>query len=77
MKDTIVPSVVRTPVGKLLGAFKNVSATDLGVVAAKEAMRRAGVREEEIQEVIVGVTNSSRSRDWRICESGSGGGKGH
>jgi acetyl-CoA C-acetyltransferase len=62
MKDIIVASVVRTAVGKLLGAFKDVSAIDLGVAAAKEAMRRAGVRGNEIQEVVMGCTHQEGLR---------------
>ena len=57
MKEIVIASVVRTPAGRLLGAFKDVSAVDLGIVAGKEAMRRASLKEDEIQEVIIGCTH--------------------
>jgi acetyl-CoA C-acetyltransferase len=62
MKEIVIASVVRTPVGKLLGAFKEVPAVDLGIVAAKEAMRRAGVAEKDIEEVIIGSTHQEGLR---------------
>jgi acetyl-CoA C-acetyltransferase len=62
MKEIVIASVVRTPVGKLLGAFKEVPAVDLGTVAAREAMRRGGVKENEIQEVIIGSTHQEGLR---------------
>lgn len=54
MKKVVIASAVRTPVGSFGGAFKNVSAVELGVTAAKEALNRAGVKAEDVQEVIVG-----------------------
>ena len=53
--DTIViASIARTPVGSFNGAFANVPAHELGAVAVKEAMDRAGVKGEEVDEVILG-----------------------
>lgn len=74
MKDIVIASVVRTPVGKLLGAFKDVPAVDLGIVAAEEAMKRAGVGKDEIQEVIVGCTHQEglRPNPARQISIGSG-----
>lgn len=54
MKKVVIASAVRTPVGSFGGAFKNVSAVKLGVTAAKEALNRAGIQPEDVQEVIVG-----------------------
>jgi len=47
-------SAVRTPIGKFGGALASCSAADMGVVAAKAAMERAGVRPEQIDETIFG-----------------------
>lgn len=54
MKNIVIASAVRTPVGSFGGAYKNVSAVDLGVVAAKEAIARAGLKPEDIDEAIIG-----------------------
>jgi len=47
-------SAVRTPIGKFGGALASCSAADMGVVAAKAAMERAGVQPEQIEETIFG-----------------------
>src|SRR5581483_1924538 len=47
-------SAVRTPIGKFGGSLVSCTAADLGVVAAKAAIERAGVRPEQIEETIFG-----------------------
>lgn len=54
MTKVVIASAARTPVGSFGGAFKNVTAIELGKIAAKEAIRRAGVDPAKIDEVIVG-----------------------
>ncbi|WP_215508984.1 acetyl-CoA C-acetyltransferase [Peptoniphilus sp. EMRHCC_23] len=54
MKNVVIVSAARTPVGSFGGAFKGVSAVDLGVAAAKEAIKRAGIKAEDIEEAIIG-----------------------
>ncbi len=54
MKEVVIASAVRTPVGSYGGVFKNVSAVDLGSIAVKEAMARAKVEPKMIQELIFG-----------------------
>jgi len=54
MRKAIIVSACRTPVGKFLGSLKEVRAPELGAIVVKEAVRRAGVRPEEIDEVIMG-----------------------
>ena len=44
----------RTPIGKFLGSFANTSAVDLGVAATKEALTRAAIEPEQVQETIFG-----------------------
>jgi acetyl-CoA C-acetyltransferase len=44
----------RTPIGRFLGSLAEVPAVELGTVAAVEALRRAGVAAEDVQETIVG-----------------------
>ncbi|HWO94865.1 MAG TPA: acetyl-CoA C-acetyltransferase [Bacillus sp. (in: firmicutes)] len=54
MGKTVILSGVRTPFGKLGGALSSLSASQLGGIAVKEAIRRAGVQPDDIDEVILG-----------------------
>ena len=54
MTEAFILSGARTPVGKLLGVFKNLSAIDLGVIAARAAIERAGIDAALVDEVIMG-----------------------
>lgn len=53
-KEAVIISAVRTPVGKFLGALKGFKATELGAIAVREAVKRAGVSPEDVDEVIMG-----------------------
>src|SRR5690242_9735001 len=54
IKQAVIISAVRTPVGKLLGALKSFKATELGAIVVREAVKRAGVAPEDVDEVIMG-----------------------
>lgn len=54
MRDVVIVSAVRTPVGSFAGALSKLSSVDLGVIAAKEAIKRAGITPEQIDEVFIG-----------------------
>src|SRR5213596_1169051 len=54
IKEAVIISAVRTPVGKFLGALKSFKATDLGAIVVRESVRRAGVKPEDVDEVIMG-----------------------
>lgn len=54
MREVVIVSAVRTPIGTFGGSFKDVSAIQLGSIAVKEAMARANVKPEMIEEVIFG-----------------------
>jgi acetyl-CoA C-acetyltransferase len=53
-KEAVIISAVRTPTGKFQGALKGFSATDLGAMVVRESVRRAKVRPEDVDEVILG-----------------------
>src|ERR687890_1811500 len=53
-RESVIISAVRTPTGKFQGALKDFSATDLGALVVRESVRRAGVRPEDVDEVIMG-----------------------
>jgi acetyl-CoA C-acetyltransferase len=52
--EAVILSAARTPIGKFQGALSSVPATQLGAIAVKAAVERAGIRAEEIEEVIMG-----------------------
>ena len=54
MRKVVIASAVRTPVGSFGGAFKTLTSVDLGVIAAKEAMKRAKVTPDMVDEVLLG-----------------------
>jgi acetyl-CoA acyltransferase 2 len=59
--EIVVLGGARTPFGKFGGSFKDVSATDLGVAAAKGALDASGVQPDQVQHVVFGnVIQSSR-----------------
>lgn len=54
MREVVIVGAARTPIGSYGGSLASLSAIDLGVIAAKEAMNRAGIKPEMVDEVIVG-----------------------
>ena len=54
MPGSVIVSTARTPIGKLSGALASLSAQDLGGVAIKGALERAGVGAEQVDYVIMG-----------------------
>jgi len=54
VRDVFILSAVRTPIGKFGGSLASLTAADIGVVAAKAAMQRAGVQPDQIEETIFG-----------------------
>jgi len=54
MPEAVILSAVRTPIGRFLGGLADVPAPRLGAVVVREAVQRAGVRPEEVDEVILG-----------------------
>ena len=54
MKDIVIVDGARTPMAEYNGHFSDISAIDLGAIAAKEALARSGSSPEDIDHVIVG-----------------------
>ena len=54
MERAVILEGARTPVGKFLGSFAETPAVELGEVAAKEALRRAGVEADQVDQTIIG-----------------------
>ena len=54
LNDIVAISAVRTPMGKFGGTLKDIPAYDLGAVALKEAINRASITGEQVDDVILG-----------------------
>jgi len=54
MREVVVTSAVRTPIGNFLGSLSTFSATELGAMAIVEAVKRSGIQKEDVDEVILG-----------------------
>lgn len=54
MREVVIVSACRTPIGSFGGSLKNVSAADLGAITVKEAVKRAGIAPELVDEVVYG-----------------------
>ena len=52
--DVFIVGAARTPIGKFLGGYATLKASDLGAVAIREAMKRAGVAGDQVDELIMG-----------------------
>ena len=54
MKEVVIVSACRKPIGSFGGSLKSVSAADLGAITVKEAIKRAGIAPEMVEEVVYG-----------------------
>src|SRR5205085_1382936 len=54
MEDIYIVGAVRTPIGKFGGTLAKTPATDLGALVIKDVLKRAGVKPEQVSEVIMG-----------------------
>lgn len=54
LNEAVIISAARTPVGKFLGSLKGFTAPQLGAIVVREAVKRAGVKPEDVDEVIMG-----------------------
>jgi acetyl-CoA C-acetyltransferase len=58
MKEVVISSAVRTPIGSFQGALATMTAPELGAVAVREAIRRAGAQPEQVERVYMGCVLS-------------------
>ncbi|PTQ93643.1 acetyl-CoA C-acetyltransferase [Mucilaginibacter yixingensis] len=59
MKDVVIVSATRTPIGAFGGSLSGLSATQLGAIAIKSAVERSGLKPDQIQEVYFGNVMSA------------------
>ncbi|MBX7152801.1 acetyl-CoA C-acyltransferase, partial [bacterium] len=54
MKEVVIVSAVRTPIGTFQGSLSSINATRLGALVVEEAIKRAGIQKTDVDEVIMG-----------------------
>ncbi|BBO90330.1 acetyl-CoA C-acetyltransferase [Desulfosarcina ovata] len=54
MQEAVIVSAVRTPLGSFNGSLTGIGATDLGAIVIEEAIRRAGIEKNDVNEVLMG-----------------------
>lgn len=59
MEDAVILSAVRTPVGRYAGVLKDIRPDDLGALVLAEAIKRAGVSADAVEDVIMGCANQA------------------
>jgi acetyl-CoA C-acetyltransferase len=55
MREAVIVSAVRTPLGSFNGSLGNIGGTRLGAIVIEEAVKRAGIEKESVNEVIMGM----------------------
>ena len=55
MKEAVIVSAVRTPLGNFNGSLGRIGATNLGAIVIEEALKRAGIEKKAVNEVIMGL----------------------
>ena len=54
MREVVIVSAARTPIGKFGGTLKNVPTRQLGAIVIEEAIKRAGIEKDQVDEVVMG-----------------------
>jgi acetyl-CoA C-acetyltransferase len=55
MREAVIVSAVRTPLGNFNGSLSNIGATQLGAVVIEAAIQRAGIEKQDVNEIIMGM----------------------
>src|SRR2546426_7753707 len=74
MEQPVILGAVRTPIGKFQGGLSSFAATDLGAKAVAEAVRRAGIEPQQVDEIIMGNVVSAGLGQNPARQAGRGGG---
>ncbi|MVN85450.1 acetyl-CoA C-acyltransferase [Deinococcus sp. HMF7620] len=70
-RDVVIVSAVRTPIGAIRGALSSVRPDDLAALVIREAVARAGVPAEAIEEVIFGCANQAGEDNRNVARMGA------
>jgi 3-oxoadipyl-CoA thiolase len=71
MAEAVVLSAVRTPIGRYGGVLSHVRPDDLAALVIREAVERAGVRPEEIEDVYFGAANQAGEDNRNVARMGA------
>ena len=71
MHEVVIVSAVRTPIASIRGALQGVRPDDLAAIVIKEAVARAGIDPQEIEEVILGCANQAGEDNRNVARMGS------
>jgi acetyl-CoA C-acetyltransferase len=74
LNEAVIISAARTPVGKFLGSLKGFTAPQLGAIAVRESVKRAGIKPEEVDEVIMGCVIQAGLGQSHARQAALGGG---
>jgi len=77
MENAVILSAVRTAIGKFQGGLSSLSATQLGAIAVREAVQRAGIDPPQVDEIIMGNVVSAGLGQNPARQAGLGGGLHH
>ena len=74
MQEAVIVSGARTPIGRFGGAFKDVSASELGSLAIKAALEQANIRPDQVDEVVLGNALQAAEAGYaaRLASLGAG-----
>jgi acetyl-CoA C-acetyltransferase len=67
MKEVYIISAVRTPIGSFGGSLKGFTATQLGAIAIKGALQKAGVKPALVNDVLMGSVMQDRQQNLQAC----------
>src|SRR5499427_2246007 len=70
LRDAVIVATARTPMGRYGGQLKDVRPDDLAALVMTEALERAGVRPEEVQDVIFGCANQAGEDNRNVARMG-------
>lgn len=73
-KEVVIVSAVRTPIGSFGGVLKDFSATRLGALAIEGALHKAGIRPEQVQELLMGCVLQANLGQAPARQAGKGAG---
>lgn len=71
MRDVVILSAVRTPIGRLAGALSALRPDDMAALVIKEAIERAGIDSAEIEEVYLGCANQAGEDNRNVARMAS------
>ena len=75
MTEVVIVSAVRTPIGKIRGALAAVRPDNLAAIVIREAVERAGIGGDQIEEVYLGCANQAgRGQSKRSADGAAVGG---